>query len=183
MCCSSKDRAELDLYFQLTGEPSEPRPGYANEDRLRKEGVLRRRSPLAHQALLLARDTLRHLKPADTLVLLPKTAAACLALLDALDASPELTLEIREFNVWDRLWPKHCAAGGAFGGIGASGGSSQSMPAEGGAGGCFIGPSDALYAGGVSTSGTGVGGGLAGTCSLGLSEFISALEAMSKSDV
>jgi hypothetical protein len=149
--CTSKDRAELDLYFRLTGEPSELRPGEAHEDRLRKQSVLLKRSPRAHQALVLARDTLRRFKPGDALVLLPKTSVACLALLEALDAPPELTLEIREFNPWGLFGP-HCivASGGGVGGSGAG---------DFGAGGGASCGGQGIFVSGGGVGGCGGGGG------------------------
>lgn len=161
MCCN-KDRAELDLYFRIAGERFEPAgPLEAREARLRKEEVLRKRSPRAHQALLLARETLRRIAPADALVLLPKTTIACLALLEALDAEPELRLEIREeSNPWDLFGP-HCV-GVASGGGASSGGGGVSSGGCAGGGGSTDGGGQTTFVSGGNGMG-GCGGGAAGT--------------------
>lgn len=90
----SKDRVELELFLELRAEDGPRTIPHELAKQYRQEKVLEKRSPRAYQALGMAHEALVRFRIGRVNELLPQTALACLALLEALDQPADEAVHI-----------------------------------------------------------------------------------------
>lgn len=145
----SRDRAELELYFQVCREPNAAGP--SGRERYRKGQTLRERAPRCHAALLMALHATASLGKNGSC--LEPTARACLALLHALEESGSKHLSIVDCT--PPPFPYHPEVG-VGGGCGGTSGAGNNTIVAGGGG----------LGGGGGTAGSGGNGAWQGSSNL-----------------